>query len=70
MNSKTNTQWRLGTKYLVAAGRDQIEALETMCHWLENDRTGYCQQAENARRLGHPRAAYDVADLVWAAASS
>jgi UDP-N-acetylglucosamine:LPS N-acetylglucosamine transferase len=50
--------------------RDPIEVLETMCHWLEKDRSLYCQQAENARRLGHPRAAYDVADLAWAAASS
>ncbi len=50
--------------------RDPIEVLETMCHWLENDRRLYRQQAENARRLGHPRAAYEVADLAWAAASS
>jgi len=50
--------------------RDPIEVLETMCHWLEGDRSTYRQQAENARRLGHPRAAYDVADLAWAAASS
>jgi len=70
MNSETNTQWRLGTKYLVAGGRDPIEVLETMCHWLEKDRCLYRQQAQNARRLGHPRAAYDVADLAWAAASS
>ena len=46
------------------------EVLETICHWLENDRRLYRQQAENARKLGHPRAAYDVAELVWAAASS
>jgi len=47
--------------------RDPIEILETMCHWLEKDRLLYRQQAQNARRLGYPRAAYDVADLVWAA---
>jgi len=46
------------------------EVLETMCHWLKNDRCLYHQQAENARKLGHPRAAYDLADLAWAAASS
>jgi UDP-N-acetylglucosamine:LPS N-acetylglucosamine transferase len=51
----------------VLAG-DPIEILETMCHWLENDRGLYRQQAQNARRLGHPRAAYDVADLIWSAA--
>jgi 1,2-diacylglycerol 3-beta-galactosyltransferase len=50
--------------------RDPIEVLETVCHWLEMDRSLYRQQAENARQLGHPRAAYDVAELVWAAGSS
>ncbi len=50
--------------------RDPIDVLETMCHWLENDRSLYRQQAQNARRLGHPRAAYEVADLAWTAASS
>jgi 1,2-diacylglycerol 3-beta-galactosyltransferase len=50
--------------------RDPIEVLETVCHWLEKDRRLYRQQAENALKLGHPQAAYDVADLAWAAASS
>jgi 1,2-diacylglycerol 3-beta-galactosyltransferase len=50
--------------------RDPIEVLETTCHWLEKDRRLYRRQAQNARRLGHPRAAHDVADLAWAAASS
>jgi UDP-N-acetylglucosamine:LPS N-acetylglucosamine transferase len=50
--------------------RNPIEVLETMCHWLEKDRSLYRQQAENARRLGFPRAAYDVAELAWEAASS
>ncbi|MDI6694302.1 MAG: glycosyltransferase [Anaerolineales bacterium] len=50
--------------------RDPIEVLETMCHWLEKDRRLYLHQAQNARKLGHPRAAYEVADLAWAAASS
>jgi 1,2-diacylglycerol 3-beta-galactosyltransferase len=50
--------------------QDPIGVLETMCHWLENDRRHYRQVAQNARQLGHPRAAYDVADLVWAAASA
>jgi 1,2-diacylglycerol 3-beta-galactosyltransferase len=49
--------------------RDPIDVLETTCHWLENDRLGYQQQAENARRLGRPRAAFDIADLAWEAAS-
>ncbi len=50
--------------------QDPIEVLEAMYHWLENNHTLYCQQAQNARRLGHPRAAFDVADFAWAAASS
>jgi 1,2-diacylglycerol 3-beta-galactosyltransferase len=49
--------------------RDPIEVLETVCHWLEEDRRLYHQQAENARRIGYPRAAYDVANLVWAESS-
>jgi 1,2-diacylglycerol 3-beta-galactosyltransferase len=65
-----------GNAHHVVAGdagvlaQDPIEVLETMCHWLEKDRRLYCQQAQNARRLGHPRAAYDVADLAWAAHSA
>jgi 1,2-diacylglycerol 3-beta-galactosyltransferase len=47
--------------------KDPIDVLETVCHWLEKERLGYHQQAQNARRLGHPRAAYEVADLAWAA---
>ena len=49
---------------------DPIEVLETIYHWLEKDRRLYRQQAQNARRLGHPRAAHDVADFAWVAASS
>jgi len=43
--------------------RDPIEVLETVCHWLGNDQLCYRQQAQNARQMGHPQAAYDVADL-------
>ena len=53
-----------------ALARDPIEVLESICHWLENDRRLYRQQAQNARRLGHPHAAHDVADLAWQATSS
>ncbi len=48
--------------------REPVDVLETMCHWLEKDRFLYNQVAQNARGLGNPRAAYDVADLVWASA--
>ncbi len=60
--------------YVVAGGagelaRDALQVLEAMSHWLENDRARYQQQAQNARRLGRPRAALEVAELAWAAAS-
>jgi 1,2-diacylglycerol 3-beta-galactosyltransferase len=45
--------------------QDPFEVLETVCHWLLNGKEYYLQQAQNARLIGHPRAAYDVADLVW-----
>jgi 1,2-diacylglycerol 3-beta-galactosyltransferase len=48
--------------------RDPIEVLEVMCHWLEKGKELYNQRVQNARRLGRPQAAYDVAELVWAAA--
>jgi 1,2-diacylglycerol 3-beta-galactosyltransferase len=50
--------------------RDPIDVLEKVCHWLEKDRRLFRQQAQNALKLGHPQAAYEVADLAWAAASS
>jgi len=53
----------------VLAG-NPTEVLEAMCHWLENDRVYYDQQALNALRLGRPRAAFDTAELVWSLATS
>ena len=50
--------------------RDPIEVLETMCHWLENGSAPLSPAGSKCPRLGHPRAAYDVAELTWAAASS
>lgn len=50
--------------------RAPINVLETMSHWLENDRLYYHQQAQNAQRLGRPRAAFDTAELVWRLATS
>ena len=49
---------------------DPTEVLEAMAHWLEKDRLQYQQQAENARRLGRPRAAFDIAEQIWALAMS
>jgi UDP-N-acetylglucosamine:LPS N-acetylglucosamine transferase len=50
--------------------REPVEVLETVCHWLQNGKEYYLQQAQNACRIGHPRAAYEVADLAWTATSS
>jgi len=47
--------------------RDPIEVLEVMSHWLEKGGKLYKKRGQNARHLGRPRAAYDVAELVWAA---
>lgn len=47
---------------------DPIEVLEVMCHWLEKEGELYKARSKNARSLGRPRAAYDVAELVWIAA--
>jgi 1,2-diacylglycerol 3-beta-galactosyltransferase len=49
---------------------DPTEVLEAMAHWLEKDRHHYQQQAQNARRLGRPRAAFEIAEQVWTLASS
>jgi 1,2-diacylglycerol 3-beta-galactosyltransferase len=49
---------------------DPIEVLEAMAHWLEKDRLHYQEQAQNARRLGRPRAAYDIAERIWSLATS
>src|SRR5512138_508320 len=40
-----------------------MDVLEAMCHWLEKDRLHYQEQANNARQLGRPRAAYDAAEF-------
>ena len=42
-----------------------IDALETVRHWLANGGELLTERAENARRLGHPRAAYEVAEIAW-----
>jgi 1,2-diacylglycerol 3-beta-galactosyltransferase len=49
---------------------DPTEVLEAMAHWLEKGRRHYQEQAQNARRLGRPRAAFDIAERIWALASS
>jgi len=49
---------------------DPTEVLEAMAHWLEKDRLHYQQQAQNAHRLGRPRAGFDIAELSWTLANS
>jgi 1,2-diacylglycerol 3-beta-galactosyltransferase len=47
---------------------DPLQALEALFHWMDNGGVLLAHRAENARKLGRPRAAYEVADLTWAAA--
>ena len=48
--------------------RQPLDALESLHHWLARGGELLARRAACARRLGRPRAAYDVADLAWAAA--
>ena len=49
---------------------DSISVLETVYHWLDQDGALLAEYAENARSLGHPRAASEIAELVWTAQAS
>jgi 1,2-diacylglycerol 3-beta-galactosyltransferase len=51
-----------------ALAQSPIEALEILCHWLADDGRALAKCGRNARRLGRPRAAYQVAKLAWSAA--
>jgi len=44
--------------------------LETMYHWLDQDGALLAERAENARSLGRPRAAQEIAEIVWNARES
>jgi 1,2-diacylglycerol 3-beta-galactosyltransferase len=48
--------------------RSTMEVVEVISHLLMNGGQLLNQRAENARILGRPNAAYDVADAVWLAA--
>ena len=59
--------------YVVQGGAGElalspVAALEILYHWLEKDGVVLAERAENARRLGRPRAAHEVAAHAWAAA--
>ncbi len=53
-----------------AMARDALSLLETCSHWLQNDAELLKTTAQNARRVGHPMAAYQAAEQVWRAANS
>jgi 1,2-diacylglycerol 3-beta-galactosyltransferase len=60
-------------EYVIRGGagkhaEDPLDALETLYHWLEHGGARLAKYAVNARRLGRPLAAYEVAEHVWAAA--
>ena len=41
---------------------------DTLTEWLGTGCGELARMAENARRLAHPRAVFEVADLVWKSA--
>jgi len=45
-----------------------LQVLETLAHWMQDDRQGLQKAAGNAQRIGRPHAATDAADLIWKAA--
>lgn len=62
-------------RYVVEGGAgdmtlEPLQLLETVCHWLVDDRALYRERAAQARQIGRPAAADDVAQIVAAAAQS
>lgn len=60
-------------RYVVEGGagviaKSPLDVLEHICHWLQAERRELATFAARARQLGKPRAAYDVAVMVLAAA--
>ncbi len=47
--------------------QNALDVLDIMSHWFQDGGVLLAQRAHNARSLGRPRAAYQVADAVWAA---
>jgi 1,2-diacylglycerol 3-beta-galactosyltransferase len=66
--------WEVGNAaYVVDGGagelaQDPVQALASVYHWLDAGRSLLATRAANARELGHPYAAYRVAELTWQAA--
>ncbi len=48
--------------------RHPLDALETVSHWLADGGEMLARRSRNAKNLGYPHAAYDVAGLAWEAA--
>jgi 1,2-diacylglycerol 3-beta-galactosyltransferase len=48
--------------------REPMEVLEALAHWLTRGGELFQARMENARRLGRPEAAYQVAEALWQAA--
>jgi UDP-N-acetylglucosamine:LPS N-acetylglucosamine transferase len=62
-------------EYIVQEGAgelasDPVKVLEILFHWLAGDQTLLRERAANARRIGRPRAAFDVAELAFQAAAT
>jgi 1,2-diacylglycerol 3-beta-galactosyltransferase len=50
--------------------RTPLDMLETLYHWLSNDTQLLQTRAQNARKVGRPQAADEIAELAWALAAS
>jgi len=44
---------------------EPIRVLETVFHWLQNDRAELRQVAAQSGKTGRPKAAYEIAKLIW-----
>jgi hypothetical protein len=47
-----------------------LDMLETLYHWLSNEGRLLQTRANNARRVGRPQAADEIAELAWSLATS
>jgi 1,2-diacylglycerol 3-beta-galactosyltransferase len=50
--------------------RMPLDMLETLYHWLSNDTELLQTRAHNARKVGRPQAADEIAELAWTLAAS
>ncbi|HEX9115153.1 MAG TPA: glycosyltransferase [Anaerolineae bacterium] len=48
--------------------KDPVAAMEILCHWLDHDGLLLRERTEKAIAIGRPRAAYEIAEQVWALA--